>query len=95
MGRHMELLAEQFAEILIADSEIFRHSAAAVVRYPAASEQISGLIQKRAGRGNDSLLPVHVIDREDETLGFQKKLRQLAGRSPRKLFIKQETFSVT
>ena len=91
----MKLPAEHLAEILIADPEIFRHSSAAVIGDPAASEQLSGLVQKRAGRGNNSLLSVHVVDREDETLGFQKQLRQLAGGSPRKLFIKQETFSVT
>lgn len=88
----MKLPAEHLAEILIADPEIFRHSSAAVIGDPAASEQLSGLVQKRAGRRNNSLLSVHVVDREDETLGFQKQLRQLSGGSPRKLFIKQETF---
>ena len=73
MWRHVKFLAEQLAEILIADPEILRDSVTAVIRDLSAAEQVPGLIEEGACGRDDSLLPVHIIDLENELLRLEQK----------------------
>ena len=80
MWRNVKFLAEQLAEILVADPEILRDSVTAVIRDLSAAEQVPGLIEEGAHRWDDGLLPVHIIDRENELLCLEQKSRKPARR---------------
>lgn len=92
MGRYVEFLAEQLAEVFISQTQVFRHAPAAVVRDLTASQQISCLFEKRTGSRDHGLFSVHIVDQKDKLLCFQKEIRQLFGRGKGQVFIKLKTF---